>query len=154
MSCQDLFSKNTLAVSCLACIESVSFGSWTSCTRSLTSKFHLLFRSLYESYSQSQESKIRCIMHYFERLCSCLPIGTVSFERKILPVEYHNSSTTAPDADFWSKSDLSLCAFKVTGIKLWISVPCTTKSANACTLFLPTTYIVTGSLFWVNRRST
>ncbi|XP_010414074.1 PREDICTED: poly(ADP-ribose) glycohydrolase 1-like isoform X2 [Camelina sativa] len=75
--------------------------------------FDHLFATLYESYSESQESKIRCIMHYFERFGSCVPIGTVSFERKILPAEYHNSSTTAPDADFWSKSEFSLCAFKV-----------------------------------------
>ncbi|XP_010469662.1 PREDICTED: poly(ADP-ribose) glycohydrolase 1 isoform X1 [Camelina sativa] len=75
--------------------------------------FDHLFATLYESYSESQESKIRCIMHYFERFCSCVPIGTVSFERKILPAEYQNSSTTAPDADFWSKSEFSLCAFKV-----------------------------------------
>ncbi|XP_013693048.2 poly(ADP-ribose) glycohydrolase 1-like [Brassica napus] len=75
--------------------------------------FDNLFASLYESYSESHESKIRCIMHYFERVCSCMPTGTVSFERKILPAEYPNSSTTAPDADFWSKSDISLCAFKV-----------------------------------------
>lgn len=78
--------------------------SWTSYAHSLISEFYLLFRSLYISYSQSQESKIRCIMHYFERFCSCVPIGIVSFERKI---------TAAPDADFWSKSDVSLCAFKV-----------------------------------------
>ena len=57
-------------------------------------------------------------MNYFERVCSCMPTGTVSFERKILPAEYHNSSTTAPDADFWSKSDISLCAFKVIRIRL------------------------------------
>lgn len=75
--------------------------------------FDHLFASLYESYSESHESKIRCIMHYFERVCSCMPTGTVSFERKILPAEYHTSSTTAHDADFWSKSDISLCAFKV-----------------------------------------
>ncbi|ESQ51770.1 hypothetical protein EUTSA_v10016696mg [Eutrema salsugineum] len=75
--------------------------------------FDNLFASLYESYSESHESKIRCIMHYFERVCSSLPTGTVSFERKILPAEYHNSSTTSPEADIWSKSDVSLCAFKV-----------------------------------------
>ncbi|KAL1221180.1 Poly(ADP-ribose) glycohydrolase 1 [Cardamine amara subsp. amara] len=75
--------------------------------------FDHLFASLYESYSESQESKIRCLMHYFERLCYCLPTGIVSFERKILPTEYHNSSDSAPDTDFWSKSDISLCAFKV-----------------------------------------
>lgn len=93
--------------------------SWTSCRCSLTSEFHLLSRSLYESYSESHESKIRCIMHYFERVCSCLPTGTVSFERKILPAEYHNSSIAAPETDFWSKSDISLCAFKVTGTVLF-----------------------------------
>jgi len=115
--------------------------SWTSYAHSLISEFYLLFRSLYESYSQSQESKIRCIMHYFERFCSCVPIGIVSFERKI---------TAAPDADFWSKSDVSLCAFKVTNIGLWISVPCNIKSANACTLLFADSFIVIGSLFWVN----
>ncbi|CAH2059872.1 unnamed protein product [Thlaspi arvense] len=75
--------------------------------------FDNLFATLYESYSESHESKIRCIMHYFERVCSCLPTGTVSFERKILPPESHSSSITAPEADFWSKSDVALCAFKV-----------------------------------------
>ncbi|VVB07464.1 unnamed protein product [Arabis nemorensis] len=75
--------------------------------------FDNLFASLYESYSESHESKIRCIMHYFERVCSCLPTGTVSFERKILPAESHDPSTTAPETDFWSESDISLCAFKV-----------------------------------------
>uniref|UniRef100_A0A1J3DRV9 poly(ADP-ribose) glycohydrolase n=1 Tax=Noccaea caerulescens TaxID=107243 RepID=A0A1J3DRV9_NOCCA len=75
--------------------------------------FDNLFASLYESYSESHESKIRCIMHYFERVCSCLPTGNVSFERKVLPAKYHNSLTTAPEADFWSKSDIFLCAFKV-----------------------------------------
>ncbi|CAN8315614.1 unnamed protein product [Cochlearia groenlandica] len=72
--------------------------------------FDNLFASLYESYSESHENKIRCIMHYFERVCSCLPTGTVSFERKVLPAENHNSST---GTDFWSNSDLSLCTFKV-----------------------------------------
>ncbi|XP_010522260.1 PREDICTED: poly(ADP-ribose) glycohydrolase 1 isoform X2 [Tarenaya hassleriana] len=75
--------------------------------------FDHLFASLYENYSENQESKIRCIMCYFERVFSCMPTGFVSFERKVIPAEYCYSSATSPEADFWSKSALPLCAFKV-----------------------------------------
>lgn len=79
-------------------------------------------------------------MHYFERVCSCLPTGNVSFERKVLPAEYHNSLTTDPEADFWSKSEISLCAFKVTGTGLLVSLLYTTIFANPCTLFFSNSF--------------
>ncbi|KAJ8774097.1 hypothetical protein K2173_009528 [Erythroxylum novogranatense] len=75
--------------------------------------FDNMFESLYESYSEAQENKIKCIMHYFERICCCLPKGFVSFERKVLPFEELPLHNTYPKPEFWSKSDTSLCPFEV-----------------------------------------
>ncbi|KAI8537138.1 hypothetical protein RHMOL_Rhmol09G0002400 [Rhododendron molle] len=72
-----------------------------------------VFRSLYESYSVQQENKIKCITHYFERICSHLPVGVVSFERKVLPLEHSPPCVSYPKADYWSKSSIPLCCFKV-----------------------------------------
>ncbi|KAJ9187182.1 hypothetical protein P3X46_002667 [Hevea brasiliensis] len=72
-----------------------------------------LFENLYESYSKNQENKIMCIVHYFERICSCAPVGFVSFERKVLPLEQIPTCISYPDADFWSKSVAPLCSFEV-----------------------------------------
>ncbi|KAL9432133.1 hypothetical protein AB3S75_027202 [Citrus x aurantiifolia] len=78
-----------------------------------TINFDELFASLYEGYSQKQENKLKCIVHYFKRICSCMPVGFVSFERKVLPEDCHPLFTSYPEADFWSKSVLPLCAFEV-----------------------------------------
>ncbi|KAK4403260.1 Poly(ADP-ribose) glycohydrolase 1 [Sesamum angolense] len=67
------------------------------------------FRSLYEHYDVKQEHKIKCILHYFERTCSEMPMGNVSFERKVLPLRNSKSNIVYPEADFWSKSTVSLC---------------------------------------------
>ncbi|KAJ0034640.1 hypothetical protein Pint_26047 [Pistacia integerrima] len=77
-----------------------------------TINFDELFASLYESYSENQENKIRCIVHYFERISSCMPVGSVSFERKVLPLDYHPLFISYPDADAWSKSAVPLCPFE------------------------------------------
>ncbi|PSS35766.1 Poly(ADP-ribose) glycohydrolase [Actinidia chinensis var. chinensis] len=77
--------------------------AWYSC----------FFRSLYESYSEKQENKIKCITHYFERICSCMPVGVVSFERKVLPFEHCSPCASYPKADFWSKSFTPLCSIKI-----------------------------------------
>ncbi|KAF9663112.1 hypothetical protein SADUNF_Sadunf17G0004600 [Salix dunnii] len=69
--------------------------------------------NLYESYSKKQENKIKCIMHYFERICSSMPEGFVSFERKVLPLEQLPLCVSYPEANFWSKSVVSLCPFEV-----------------------------------------
>ncbi|KAL3850752.1 hypothetical protein ACJIZ3_012634 [Penstemon smallii] len=69
--------------------------------------FDELFVSLYESYDVKQEHKIKCIIHYFEKICSSMPMGSVSFERKVL------SNVFYPEAAFWSKSTKPLCQFEV-----------------------------------------
>lgn len=59
----------------------------------------------------SQEHKILCLKHYFERICLSMPSGYVSFQRKVLPLEHPTASY--PDTDFWSNSSVSLCPFEV-----------------------------------------
>lgn len=80
-----------------------------------TVNFDKLFASLYHSYSENQENKVRCIVHYFRRICSEMPTGFVSFERKILPLEHHpwQSGIPYPNTDFWTKSTIPLCPFQV-----------------------------------------
>ncbi|XVF24980.1 hypothetical protein REPUB_Repub13aG0174000 [Reevesia pubescens] len=77
--------------------------------------FDQLFASLYDSYSESQENKVRCIVHYFKRICSQMPTGFVSFERKLLSLEHHPRQlrVSYPNADFWTKSTIPLCPFQV-----------------------------------------
>ncbi|XVF86196.1 hypothetical protein PTKIN_Ptkin18bG0021000 [Pterospermum kingtungense] len=72
--------------------------------------FDHLFASLYDSYSESQENKVRCIVHYFQRISSQMPTGFVSFERKLLSLQ---SLVSYPNADFWTKSTIPLCPFQV-----------------------------------------
>lgn len=60
-----------------------------------------------------QENKIKCIMHYFERVCNGMPSGVVSFERKVLPFKDNSFPIVYPKASFWSESRIPLCPFKV-----------------------------------------
>nr|KJB17147.1 hypothetical protein B456_002G268300 [Gossypium raimondii] len=80
-----------------------------------TINFDQLFASLYDSYSESQENKVRCIICYFQRICLQMPTGSVSFERKLLSLEHHpwQSFLSYPYADFWTKSTIPLCPFQV-----------------------------------------
>ncbi|KAK9947260.1 hypothetical protein M0R45_002894 [Rubus argutus] len=78
-----------------------------------TINFDHLFATLYESYSQKQESKIWCLIHYFEKITSRMPMGSVSFERKVLPVKHSPLSISYPKAEFWSNSVIPLCRFEV-----------------------------------------
>ncbi|GAV67165.1 PARG_cat domain-containing protein [Cephalotus follicularis] len=78
-----------------------------------TINFDSLFVTLYENYSEKQENKLKCILHYFERICSRMPAGFVSFERKVLSFENHPQHFCYPGADFWSRSGIRLCTFKV-----------------------------------------
>ncbi|CAI9104078.1 OLC1v1002689C2 [Oldenlandia corymbosa var. corymbosa] len=78
-----------------------------------TINFHHLFACLYENYATNQENKIKCIIHYFERVCSCMPLGNVSFERKVLPFDPKANGISYPNSDLWSKSAVTLCSFKV-----------------------------------------
>ncbi|XP_057450173.1 poly(ADP-ribose) glycohydrolase 1-like isoform X2 [Lotus japonicus] len=75
--------------------------------------FDELFGSLYDYYSQKQESKIQCIIHYFQRITSNMPQGVVSFERKVLPLEDDYIHISYPNADVWSTSIIPLCRFEV-----------------------------------------
>ncbi|KAL5702657.1 poly(ADP-ribose) glycohydrolase [Ranunculus cassubicifolius] len=75
--------------------------------------FDSLFANLYPSYSQKQENKIMCLVHYFERICLCMPKGYVSFERKVLPRKDNSQSVSYPKSDSWSKSMHQLCSFEV-----------------------------------------
>nr|XP_023912460.1 poly(ADP-ribose) glycohydrolase 1-like isoform X2 [Quercus suber] len=78
-----------------------------------TINFDQLFASLYDNYNEKQENKIRCIIHYFERIFSHMPIGFVSFERKVLPLEHLPQCISYPKAEFWSNSVIPLCCFEV-----------------------------------------
>lgn len=73
----------------------------------------IIFRNLYESYDEKQESKMKCITRYFHRISSTIPVGVVSFERKVLPLE-GNSLVPYGKVDFWSKSAFPLCHLEVT----------------------------------------
>ncbi|CAA7027327.1 unnamed protein product [Microthlaspi erraticum] len=77
--------------------------------------FDKLFGSLINTaQNEHLENKIKCIIHYFKRLSSCIPPGFVSFERKILSLEQDSTCLEAcPDASFWSTSTLSLCPVEV-----------------------------------------
>ncbi|CAA0833933.1 Probable poly(ADP-ribose) glycohydrolase 2 [Striga hermonthica] len=76
--------------------------------------FDKLFGILYHCNEAAHENKIKCLVHYFERVCKNMPSGNVSFERKVLPLRRNSSSDIVyPEADFWSKSNNSLCRFEV-----------------------------------------
>eukprot|EP01018_Ginkgo_biloba_P015019 Gb_38251 [translate_table: standard] len=62
---------------------------------------------------ENQEQKIKCIIHYFERICSRMPSGAVSFERKVLPIDDDSFPISYPTTSFWSESETSLCPLKV-----------------------------------------
>ncbi|CAH8320107.1 unnamed protein product [Eruca vesicaria subsp. sativa] len=75
--------------------------------------FDELFSFLFTRQCMKQESKIRCIVHYFERICQCIPKGFVSFERKVLPLEHNPHYVSCPEADYWAKSITPLCSVEV-----------------------------------------
>ncbi|KAL4193838.1 hypothetical protein AMTRI_Chr06g178920 [Amborella trichopoda] len=98
----------------LACSFFCLFPSIGRSFRNLpTINFDYLFVSIHNSYSPSQKHKIKCLVHYFERICSCMPMGFVSFERKVLPLNGSSLHISYPKTDFWSKSIVELCPFKV-----------------------------------------
>ena len=72
-------------------------------------------RALTNNARQSQEHKVRCIAHYFERVTASTPAGFVSFERKVLPRGSLSGGVTYPDSDAWMKSSVPLCPFRVSG---------------------------------------
>ncbi|XP_049935558.1 poly(ADP-ribose) glycohydrolase 1-like isoform X2 [Nymphaea colorata] len=75
--------------------------------------FDYLFAGIGHGSSQSQENKIKCLVHYFERICTTRPLGFVSFERKILSLNNNPLSVSYPGATSWVKSTISLCPIEV-----------------------------------------
>ncbi|CAE6024196.1 unnamed protein product [Arabidopsis arenosa] len=75
--------------------------------------FDGLFSFPYMRDCTKQENKIKCLIHYFGRICRCMPTGFVSFERKILPLEYHPHFVSYPGADTWANSVTPLCSIEV-----------------------------------------
>ncbi|GBG86642.1 hypothetical protein CBR_g41704 [Chara braunii] len=62
------------------------------------------------------DAKLRCILHYFNRICTNMPDGFVSFERKVLPSEdldLRNMPPSVSDSSFWSTRKAVLCQFNV-----------------------------------------
>ncbi|KAG8098918.1 hypothetical protein GUJ93_ZPchr0013g35075 [Zizania palustris] len=75
--------------------------------------FDCLFAALCYNSRQSQEQKVRCLVHYFNRVTASTLSGSVSFERKVLPCHAVSAGITYPDMDAWMKSGAPLCAFRV-----------------------------------------
>ncbi|XP_058094390.1 poly(ADP-ribose) glycohydrolase 1-like isoform X2 [Magnolia sinica] len=109
-----VFLSQELIGALLACSFFCLFPTLNRSSKHLpTINFDNLFEPLYSQGNQSQEHKIKCIIHYFKRICLCMPMGFVSFERKVLPLKHSPFCIVYPDADFWSKSIAPLCSFKV-----------------------------------------
>ncbi|XP_066364524.1 poly(ADP-ribose) glycohydrolase 1-like [Miscanthus floridulus] len=77
-----------------------------------TINFDGLFTALIHR-SQSQEQKVRCLVHYFERVTDSTPTGFVSFERKVLPRRGLSDGIPYPDIHAWLASSAPLCQFRV-----------------------------------------
>ncbi|XP_072970756.1 poly(ADP-ribose) glycohydrolase 1-like isoform X3 [Typha angustifolia] len=75
--------------------------------------FDRLFSTIQLSAKQSQEQKIKCLVHYFERICMHIPTGSVSFERKMLSLQNSSHGISYPGPADWENSNVSLCPFKV-----------------------------------------
>lgn len=79
----------------------------------ILSLFLGVLRSIHDRYHPKQENKIKCIIHYFERICSSTPSNFVSFERKVLSTNHNPSVVALPSYDLWANSVAPLCEFKV-----------------------------------------
>ncbi|KAL6535339.1 hypothetical protein OROMI_026713 [Orobanche minor] len=110
-----VFLSQELIAALLACALFCLFPTTMRRTKNLQHiNFDILFVCLYESKEPSHENKIKCIVHYFEKVCKIMPMGNVSFERKVLSLRNSSpSNVLCPEADFWSKSTISLCRFEV-----------------------------------------
>ncbi|KAJ3683504.1 hypothetical protein LUZ60_013731 [Juncus effusus] len=80
--------------------------------------FDQLFATLPYDSKHCQEHKVKCLIHYFERICrNTQTNGIISFQRKVLPYQKSSSSTIYyPESDFWNNSTASLCPFKVVNL--------------------------------------
>lgn len=71
------------------------------------------YRPLYWDEKQHQVQKVKCIVHYFERITSKRPIGSVSFERKVLHVDNSDHGLAYSSTTYWRSSTTPLCSFEV-----------------------------------------
>ncbi|XP_010908399.1 poly(ADP-ribose) glycohydrolase 1 [Elaeis guineensis] len=109
-----VFLSQELIAALLACALFCLFATSERSVRYLPLiNFDRLFAALHSHAKRSQEQKIKCIVHYFERICLCMPMGSVSFERKVLPLKQSCDGISYPEAAFWRKSTVSLCPFEV-----------------------------------------
>ncbi|KAJ4749050.1 hypothetical protein LUZ62_083455 [Rhynchospora pubera] len=113
-----VFLTQELIASLLACALFCLFPSKDRNAKHLPIiNFDQLFATLLSDSKHCQEHKVKCLVHYFERICKDTPTGLVSFERKVLPFKQssysHGVSISYPTADLWSNSASSLCPFMV-----------------------------------------
>ncbi|CDY19116.1 BnaA04g18560D [Brassica napus] len=111
-----VFLSQELIAALLACSFFCLFPEADRRSKHLQSiNFDDLFSFPFMSYCSKRESKIRCLLHYFERVCQCMPTGFVSFERKVLPRGHkHNPHYVSyPEAEYWAKSTTPLCSVEI-----------------------------------------
>ncbi|XP_004253043.1 poly(ADP-ribose) glycohydrolase 1-like isoform X1 [Solanum lycopersicum] len=75
--------------------------------------FDHLFACLHDHYEEAFDNKLKCIVHYFGRICSSMPAGYVSFERKVLSLQFSPSCIPYPKEKLWSQSNISLCHYEI-----------------------------------------
>ncbi|KAG6528740.1 hypothetical protein ZIOFF_010925 [Zingiber officinale] len=75
--------------------------------------FDNLFAPLYWNEKQHQVQKVKCIIHYFERITSKMLTGSVSFERKVLHVDNSDHGLAYSSTTYWRSSTTPLCPFGV-----------------------------------------
>ncbi|XP_020686347.2 poly(ADP-ribose) glycohydrolase 1 [Dendrobium catenatum] len=108
-----VFLSQELVAALLACALFCLFPTSNRTRKFLpTINFDHLFASVHPHCNQSQEYKIKCLIHYFERICQSMPKGLVSFERKLLTLSQGGNVVSYPDAAFWKESTIPLCSFE------------------------------------------
>ncbi|KAJ4903394.1 putative poly(ADP-ribose) glycohydrolase 2 [Raphanus sativus] len=109
-----VFLSQELIAALLACSFFCLFPEADRRSKHLQSiNFEYLFSFPSMSSCTKRENKIRCLLHYFERVCQCMPTGFVSFERKVLPRGHNPHYVSYPDADYWAKSTTPLCSVEI-----------------------------------------
>ncbi|PKA61597.1 Poly(ADP-ribose) glycohydrolase 1 [Apostasia shenzhenica] len=108
-----VFLSQELVAALLACALLCLFPTRGRAWKHLpTINFDQLFGAFHPYCQESQEHKIKCLIHYFERICLCMPIGFVSFERKVFPFKQSEHGVLYPEEAFWSNSTIPMCSFE------------------------------------------
>jgi poly(ADP-ribose) glycohydrolase len=58
--------------------------------------FNTLYRKASYKFRESQHAKFDCLLHYFRRVTSSMPCGTVTFQRQVLTANVDWSESDAP----------------------------------------------------------